>query len=310
MPDRLRIYSLALAGWLLGAILCGGALAQNTEQPATSPQTVETGSQKNQDAKELLTTLKGIEAAIRAQISTENIEASKRQELRGEANLAAQQEMAKHTRGVNYAAWVGIVLSAIAVALLAKTMGYTAEAAKYAKIAAEAAIQTVIETRKATEAAEKSVSITELSAKQQIRAYINVVDAIITREGNTVKDIGVYFINSGQSPAKKIRLNLSSCVMKVKNADFRTENEKFSTRPDIAGGQKVYFSSGKYFDASFVVLNSIGAEEEDIFLFGEIIYQDVFEEEHVTKFRYRWNADSEHIGDDFLLPCPDGNEST
>lgn len=98
--------------------------------------------------------------------------------------------------------------------------------------------------------------------------------------------------------------------MKVKNKKFNIQNDKFYPRPDIAGGQKLYISSGKYFDASYVVLNSIGLEKEDIFLFGELTYQDVFGDEHVTKFRYSWDSDSESICEDYLLPCAEGNEST
>ncbi|MDM7947431.1 MAG: hypothetical protein QUV20_13975 [Oceanibaculum nanhaiense] len=154
-----------LTGWLLAAILCGSALAQNAEQPAISPQAAETDSGQGDNAEDLLTTLKGIEAAVQDQAVTEDIDAIKRRELREEADLAAQQEMSKYTMDMSKAAWWAVGISGITTLLLIITIYYTREAANYAKDAAEAA--------------QKSVEITEISAKQQIRAYVNVVETII-----------------------------------------------------------------------------------------------------------------------------------
>ena len=94
-----------------------------------------------------------------------------------ECDLAAQQGMAESTRYMNYAAWVGVFLTGIALLLIWRTLIYTRRAAQAAvdtveeaRAATAAAVATVKESERATFAALKTAGEAKRSAQASIRA--------------------------------------------------------------------------------------------------------------------------------------------
>jgi len=93
-----------------------------------------------------------------------------------ECDLAAQQGMAESTRYMNYAAWVGVFLTGIALLLIWRTLVYTRRAAQAAvdtveeaRAATAAAVATVKESERATFAALKTAGEAKRSAQASIR---------------------------------------------------------------------------------------------------------------------------------------------
>lgn len=149
-----RIGGTALA---LGMIVAApGALAQERIEPALEEQPEEpvaterqekggaTGQQdaapEQERAIDFLSGIQGIEAAIRDLIAEEDEIARQRQEDREISDLKAQQDMALWAMLMVFATFATVVVTAVGVFLIWKTLTYTAAAATHTKVAADAAV--------------------------------------------------------------------------------------------------------------------------------------------------------------------------
>lgn len=295
----------------MGAILCGGVLAQNTEQPATPPQATETDSQRNQDAKELLTTLKGIEAAIRAQALAEDIDATKRRELREEADLAAQQEMASWSLPMFLAAVASVAFTGIGILLIWRTLHHT-------RRAADAAFDAAKQAEKAAAAAVESIEITKTSSTTQLRAYLTI-DLVISNDMMLKKQMNLDDVlndteknkiiitvkNTGMSPAKNVSfiadLSILNLITGNRNNFFHIDNK----RGDIGGGGIIRESAPVMDFTKYINENNI------LLLEGVIKYNDVFDNERVTEFTYHHIKDTKYFNDGPIWsPTEHGNNLT
>ncbi len=92
-----------------------------------------------------------------------------------ECDLVAQQSVAKSTFWMNYAAWGGVALTVIGLALLWCTLLYTRSAAEHTRIAASTAQRSVGEAREATAVARAAIAVQSQTAECQLRAYVNIL---------------------------------------------------------------------------------------------------------------------------------------
>lgn len=221
-----RSVGLCLVG--AGILLCDAmsvAFAQEhpggpaIDEPVASPgQDAGTGDGQEEAAKEetsasrIEPALQAIEAAIRELVAEDDAEERKRQEKREEADLQAQEDMVLWAGRMTYATWAGVVLTLIGLALIARTMLYTRDAALYAKTAAEAGVASVEEAKKSTSAAVKSADAAMLANVLQRELFITAnrpwlcIEEIsptgpLTWDGGTTLRFRLYLQNYGHAVA-------------------------------------------------------------------------------------------------------------
>jgi len=228
-----------------------------------------------------------------------------------ECDLLAQQSMAKSTNYMDKAAWIGVLLSAIAVGLIWKTMKYTAAAADYAKDAVKAARDAVDEAERATRVAKDSLSETRNTAERQLRPYIVTHEPHIDdlRPGQ-IPNVKVTFKNTGQTPAVNAKGSVWMTLgyfPPVSDFDFPiTKDAAYSTfvlAPNgtiTVGGRLKYALKKDQFEA-------ICAGKMAVYAYGTVTYDDAFQKGRETGFRlFCTSADNVAAGGVFSL-SNDGN---
>lgn len=330
MPLSNRRSITAVAGRLIAvlfAISCvQSALAQEPQQPTLESQPVpEPGQQERTRAGnkesapehdhtlELLSAIKGVEAAIRENIPEVDQDERKRQEEREITDLNAQQEMALWAKGMFGAAIASIGLTFIGLYLLWRTLRYTKEAAIAAR-------ETVVEARKATEAAEITNRIVARNSALELRAYLSVLPAGINELIGSQRAMGhVAIRNVGKVPARNVWVNVRMRVI--------------DSRDDLKGGPPadVFWvpDDPKQKDPSFGVDRAIqpgtemrqGCAEEDcvpvddllamgrgyVYVWG-VAYYDDGSKRRSTHFRHRYPIASHNRRADWDWPANETRE--
>lgn len=141
----------------------------------------------------LLSAIKGIESAIRGLVAEESTQARENERARNEADLRAQQEMARWSYWMMVFSGAAVALTGVGVILIWRTLLYTRDAAK-------AAADAVKEAENATAAARDSVKETKRLGEAQARAYLNITSA----NCEAYEDKFFVFVkikNSGPTPA-------------------------------------------------------------------------------------------------------------
>ncbi|ASP98520.1 hypothetical protein CN138_09410 [Sinorhizobium meliloti] len=195
-------------------------------------------------------------------------------------------------------AWsvAGAVLTAAATIVLvvvtALLWRVTDRSAKAADVSASAALRSV-------EIATETAKLTEDTAKRQLRAYIVVPGAVLNCDaGGSLRPyvvagsraIGtIELVNTGQTPALNVRVKIQIGLRSVPAAA-----ESFGLLPNPPASTTV-LGAGRQSRSDAVLpstilsatISNLASGSEAIFLFGEISYEDIFGESHVTKFRLR-----------------------
>jgi hypothetical protein len=219
-------------------------------------------------------------------------------EQREKDGLVTQQSMADSTLNlVRLTYWqVGIgVLGLIA-------LFYTLHLSRGAT---RAAIQ-------AAEAAKESVTITSDTAKQQLRAYLNLSAAKISMEDDGRVHVKLTFKNGGQTPAYRVTIKTT---LKATSFPFagpfdvpppRIPGRPISRATTGAGSDCISeMSFPNLFDIPF--RNNVNAGTVAFFAYGKVEYVDIFDSPHTTSFRYmhtgKWG------GSRGMDVCDDGNQA-
>jgi len=224
-----RIGGAAIALGLI--VTVPDTLAQEAAQPALESQPIprerqeESGSASQQDASpeqasapDLLSAIQGIETAIRDMIAEEDNIARQRQEDREISDLQAQKNMAFWAMLMFFVTLATVVLTAVGVFLIWKTLQYTKAAATYTKTAADAAVDSVDGARKGTVAARHAADAAhranELNREAMVveqRAWLawnyNDFNAVSTLRWDSRKgSVGIRgkLRNTGHSPAMDV----------------------------------------------------------------------------------------------------------
>lgn len=190
-------------------------------------------------------------------------------------DLAAQE-------GMSYASWAAVVLTAVGVALIWRTLVHTRRAAEFAGAAVE-------EGRRATSAAEDAVAVTRESAERQLRAYISahIRNLKIIGKGKQAS-VTVDMKNHGQTPAKNLRYHAMTAVMPYP----LPENFIFPELPGISDSRDTIHPGVTHNGYAWPRRNFteeeidyiIKGESPRLYAFGIIYYEDIFGQTRTTEF--------------------------
>lgn len=171
---------------------------------------------------------------------------------------------------------------------------------------------------RAARAAQKSVEVAQSTAKQQLRAYVQVEGAILLYEtggvSNSIPTTGarayatVRLVNTGQTPAQDltVRTTLALRPVPVDRTTLTMEERDANSRTTLGasiGSQSTAVAPGIL---SPTTVSNIVAGNEGIFLFGEVKYRDIFDQWHATTFSL---CNAEGHGDGTMRFMDRGNEA-
>jgi hypothetical protein len=151
----------------------------------------------------------------------------------------------------------------------------------------------------------QSVTASEEVAKRELRAYLTVViGAAIFQERRPVEDGGdlmfecrPLIVNNGQTPARKVTFKARAAIIR----HLALKETYLPEDPDAGSGGSII---GPRQDANmFAVVEGFCPDEEvndiklgtgdrGLFVWGKVTYEDVFGDEHFTRFcqRIYWDA--------------------
>jgi hypothetical protein len=196
MSFRTWLYVFAIIGLTLPA---NYALAQSASE--NEPRQEERAADAQQDNQEeqqptidLTTALNDIESAIRDLIEEEDKIAIDAQESREKRGLNAQEAMAEWAKLMFFATFSTVLLTFVALVYIRWTL---------------------IETKNAVRAADKTVLATREIGQKQVRAYLSVSDVKMEwgNENRTLTRISFIVENTGSSPARDVSTYSSVSVI-------------------------------------------------------------------------------------------------
>lgn len=172
--------------------------------------------------------------------------------------------------------------------------------------------RTAEDTRRAAVAAERSVETMARSARTQLRAYLCAQGATMKFPEPGKPSVTVVVKNSGATPALNVQHWIHQWVARYPLDDVLPEPpEDFVMSCDVLATNAWHTHTnthpGMIMKPGY--LHEIGTSEGTIYVYGEIRYDDVFGDPHVTRYRMMYGGDERSIGD-ALKPCPEGNSMT
>jgi hypothetical protein len=220
------VVGLALAGATNAqAISHNGGRHTRAHQAQTKPKT-------DAQPSALIAVQNDIQRVARALEAANDKQPSPAEQQQASDNLEAQQGMVKWARWMFCAAVLEALITASGVWLVYRTLYHT-------RIASKAARDAVVEAGRAADAANTSIEVTREIGQKQVRAYLHCIEAkyMLVNDGIWCWPI---VKNTGQSPAKNVRLDANARVWIV-HADGTTNLDVSNPRgggvpPVPAGG--------------------------------------------------------------------------
>ena len=320
MPNRHRLPYAALGGYLAVILGISLALAQEPQkvvppvlesqpktesgQQAGKSEATDQGQKKKPAAEKLSPSLNRIESAIRDLIAQQRAAQGKGPEQHEISDLKAQEGMAFWAKTMFWATVAAVVITFIGILLIKRTL----EETKRAAIAAEGMLDEAKETTKAAQAA---IEATSKTAERQLRAYVQVENIQLelppaAQVGGRKFVIVINIKNSGQTPAKDHRVRGKYFFAKEYES---SRFGPFSCMPET--GPAPISPQGT--SAVTIVPDQTGKDWQNftngntrLFVYGQITYQDAFENKWETTFRMVKDYD---IVKAFSV-LPEGNECT
>lgn len=303
MSFRYRIIVIAI-----GLILSGGlSYAQPNHTPnnpileskpvpqAGQEQSTPAGNQNAIPEKtrtpDLESALNRIEAAIRDLISEDDKINRQREEDREIRDLEAQTNMAYWAKLMFWAALVTVILTAIGVILIRRTLHYTAEAAQFAAA-------TLKEAENTTAAAIETVEVTRDLGRAQVRAYVGIKHCEIKIADGRARGT-LLVVNSGQTPAHMVgfdyvlkfmdrakdsaHLVATAPTLTKGSTGWRIESPIRANTHVPAGSEvKPY----REIDLTKEQIEKLESGTAHIVMTGDMEYIDVFKRTWVSKFQF------------------------
>lgn len=213
------------------------------------------------------------------------------------------------------AAWsvAGTVLTAIATIVLvvvtALLWRVTDRSAKAADVSAAAA-------QRSTEIATQTATQTEDTAKRQLRAYIVAHGAVLNCDAGGVvtpyvaagsRAIGTLeFTNTGLTPALNVRvcIQIGQRLLPLAPESFVLIPIDHESKTVLGAGRSTRSDAVSPGVVSVSSISNLATGAEAVYLFGEISYDDIFGEAHVTAFRLR---NKSGLYDGSMTFCNEGN---
>lgn len=337
------MHNLALRGCLIAGIglLSYEVGAQELDEaslegePVTAPQRGKIQNSghygaggQTKPAPDPTPALQGIQSAIRDLIAAIHEQQDPGQPQREIADLQAQQNMSRWAKPMFWAAAASVVVTFGGLLLIWRTLHHTRRAADYTKGMLEQARKTTkaaIASTKAAEAAAGQASranqaaldavyeakianiLQEKSAKRQLRAYVLADGAMFLEHPENNLWVGVFFKNTGQTPAWNAHARLRCAVIPTARIEeFQFRNDNLQSMGVIGPNQgftaRFLQSAGNDLVAQWA---AIKAQTVQLYIWGKLTYIDAFGRTQETTCRFRYSPTS----DDFV-PCEQGNEAT
>lgn len=192
------------------------------------------------------------------------------------------------------------------------TVGITALGVWFVKRTLDATLEAVEDTGKATVAVQKANEIAREANERQLRAYLSVTGVKFMPAPSPGRlNATVTFQNTGQTPAKDVRVHLSIYVLKW-------DEYRSVTLPDTSSAgikSSAVVGSG----ATQTVSNDVGLVEDVdlkealnelcLIASGFIRYKDIFGADHETTYKIFKDNVTRRLGHD-TVAAPDGNDVT
>jgi hypothetical protein len=203
-------------------------------------------------------------------------------------DVAAQERMAEGTEELVRLTDRQNVITAVEAGLLLITIVFTA----WAAIAAS----------RAAGAADKAVEVTSNTARRQLRAYIAAKECVINWENERTIRAVVTLINTGQTPAYQVKAWLGI----GDDPEGRPPQSVPHTSKNDVGSGLTSHIIGRNGPMSEDLWGRIRSRKTLFYFWGEMTYRDVFDDEHITSFRFMLNPDPKETG---IVTCGEGNYS-
>lgn len=229
---------------------------------------------------------RGLASVARSLESEKGKPETNNQDQRAERDLAAQEAMAKWAKWMFWAALGSVVLTAIGVGLIWRTLVHT-------KLAAIAAADAVSEAKSATEAANQTLAVTENTAMRQLRAYISIEPDTVYNWIHRDQVLGVRFItrNHGQTPGGQIYFEYSMALRdappKIRAPELpHRYDQKTALFPGATVPVRLYYR-GRLSDDEIA---DIEAGHTRFHTWGVMHYTDAFKKRRRTKFSFSFGG--------------------
>jgi hypothetical protein len=207
-------------------------------------------------------------------------------------DLAAQRSMAS-------AAWFMVVVtcasslvSGAGLYLIARTLGE-------AKRSADAAVESVIQAKATTAAAELSaayaagtIEVTREMGKKQFRAYMAVTNVAVLPAEDTLDghyfDLSWILFNAGQSPARRLKLTITVEAQVLADGAWTTHDSEVVTRfmADLPANQGLDDQRAFALDIGDALIDGFDEHKGRFLVHGQVNYGDVFGDWWSESFRF------------------------
>lgn len=219
------------------------------------------------------------------------------------------------------AAWLSLLqtrASIVGAAFLVLTLFATAWTARTAADAARIARSSAAASVKAADAAESAVTVARDTAKRQLRAYVSVetIGAGRVAPGEPIL-LTMRIKNYGATPALRlapahaivVRKRPYDCGGQTEEIVAHTGEIDAVPRHVLHPGSDVTIQCRSDFNLSATAFDNIKADRSAVFVSGFAIYRDIYDEEHVTRFRMEFSGD-QCFRTGKMRISPEGNEAT
>jgi hypothetical protein len=126
--------------------------------------------------------------------------------------------------------------------------------------------------------------------RKELRAYVGVPDAKLIRIGeNNIFQIQVTITNSGHTPAKDVQKWMNWAI-EDKGSDPTFEEKPFDSAKRPIAPDSQWLLRNTIHDWNDETITAISTYEKSVFVWGTIIYEDIYGNNHFTQFRVRTDA--------------------
>lgn len=230
---------------------------------------------------------------------------SEQQRAYTHSDLRAQQNMAVWALGMLWVSVAMLIVTGVGVVYVARTLDQT-------RIASEAATDATIAANRTADLTEQTLLHIRDHSKVEMRAYVAAERLFI--EDDLAENVPIRAVcdwrNAGQTPALKARAGVHFSSTPAGKA-YRLSLDVYPpahSRTQIAAGGAIHSRVTASFPVDKTTVDLIKRGEIHLYFWGVLEYEDVFGDEHHTKFRGMITGDIQ--ARQRLSFCQDGNEAT
>lgn len=150
------------------------------------------------------------------------------------------------------------------------------------------------------------------TAEMQLRAYVCFAGAEITGAGTETAQGVVLIKNCGKTPARNVTVSATASALNTLDkivfnpTPAGPNSSRLDIAPDVSGSRNIPLNTiigdqGKF--AAFMSGSRV------LYIYGEILYTDVFAKDRKTKFRLKIGGDAGWPINNSMTVCPEGNEA-